>query len=211
MTNELLRAEATFVVLLKDAENLVTLHRAQSVLPGRRVEEPSLNRAVIVLAAAAWQTYVELTAQAIIETLRPSPNDRFAETFELLTQELGRSSERMNTPNTRNVVELFQRVGFDPRRAWSFAIRWTLQVGKTSGRKFEPELAARELDAWLEVRHRVAHGKSLANAKDVREVTSGRTNHGPSLHRGDAEHCIAFFRALVRSTTDAAITQFNLA
>ena len=86
------------------------------------------------------------------------------------------------------------------------ACRWRKAATELEAKLADKDAALAALTARV---NQIEH--SLANVKDVREVTSGRTNHGPSLHRGDAEHCIAFFRALVRSTTDAAITQFNLA
>lgn len=210
MSSGTVSAAATFASLLRDPENLVALHRAQRMgRVGRPGEEVSTNRAVVVLAVAAWQTFVEDTATAILESQRPPIGTPLADSFRLLTSELERLTDRLNTPDSKKTIELFGRLGFDPSPAWTFTIRWPLQVGKVSGpRAFVAKSAANELDAWLEVRHLIAHGKPLAAGKLVPTVTTGRPKNGPSLLRRDAEHCLSFFRALVKATADAADAQF---
>jgi hypothetical protein len=71
-------------------------------------------------------------------------------------------------------------------------------------RAYGSQRVATEIDGWLDVRHKIAHGARLPASNFV----SGRTQSGPSLHRADAERCVEFFEAVVAATAAAAHQQF---
>jgi hypothetical protein len=108
-----------------------------------------------------------------------------------------RSLARFNTPNAKNSLDLLADVGFDPTSRWSFV------MGNPPATYRQADIRG-EIDGWLEVRHKIAHGSPLPESRLVR----GRTKRGPTLHRSDAEQCIEFFEAVVAATTTAASAQY---
>ena len=111
-----------------------------------------------------------------------------------------------NTPNAKNTLELFQLPGFDPSVYWGFTFTWERQASVRYGGIYDSKTltssqAQRELDAWLLVRHRIAHGDTLPS--DAERV-SGKSTGTPQLLRRNAQRCIAFFEALVMATDASA-------
>jgi hypothetical protein len=152
---------------------------------------------VVVLTAAAWQAFVQDTTRAILTGLAVPSSDPGHPLYNLVKAATSTAIGRFNTPDSRNSISLFANVGFDPAPLWSFTIGEPPRV-------YQPQDVLDELDGWLGVRHTIAHGSQLPTSP----LVSGRTQHGPSLHRSDSERCLRFFEALVRVTADAADAQF---
>jgi hypothetical protein len=110
---------------------------------------------------------------------------------------------RFNTPNARNPVDLLLETGLDSRPAWSFSVAWGF-TGQKPPTTYNESRTRREIDGWLEIRHKIAHGDTLPTS----EFVSGRTKNGPSFHRRDAERCIEFFEALGDATANEAARQY---
>jgi hypothetical protein len=62
------QAREDFARAMSDPHNLVAIHRTTRNR-GRRFREPTLNRAMVVLTAAAWQAFVQDTTMAILSSL----------------------------------------------------------------------------------------------------------------------------------------------
>jgi hypothetical protein len=182
---------------MRDPHNLLWLHRNSQKGKGRRHRQPTLNRAVVVLAVAAWQAYVEDTTTAILTAIAVPVGDPGRAVYVVVRAATRGGLTRFNTPNARNTLALFDNVGFDPTPTWTFTLG-------TPPRNYSAANVRVELDQWLDVRHTIAHGSVLPASA----VVSGRTQSGPSLHRKDAERCVEFFEHVVTATADEAHRQF---
>ena len=211
MSTQTDRAQAAFHDLLGSARDMVDLGVERRTDAGRRREEMPLNRGAVVLAIAAWQTYAEETARGILDALGTGPASPL---FRLIRADTLSAIGRFNTPNSSNTLDLFARVGFDPSPRWGVTIRWAFAHHSAGGtldktKTFAPTEARFELDAWLQVRHRIAHGRNFDPADALlKSVLSGRSTAGLTLWRADAERCIAFVRALADATAAEAAVQF---
>jgi hypothetical protein len=197
----LLALEEQFYGVLRPAKDLIQIHK-RNPSQGRRVADLSLNKGAVVFAVAAWQAYVQSLAEAILLSLAPPPSDPTAGVYRLLAGRLRDQVRRFNTPNAANTVEILGLVGFDPRPGWSFVLEWERQVSRVYGsmksrKKLTRTDTVKELDAWLLVRHRIAHGDTLPS--DVERV-SGTDRGKPQLVRQNADRCTSFFEALVHAT-----------
>lgn len=205
-----LAAEGRFRATLRPALDLIVIHK-RNPNPGQRVEDLSLNRGAVVFAVAAWQTYVESLTEAILAYLAPLPTDPAAGMYRLLAGRIRDQIKRLNTPDARNSIDLLALVGFDPTPAWTFTFEWERQVVRghpsyTSNKTFGPGEAQKELDRWMLVRHKIAHGDTLPNDQ---ELVSGRSFHGePRVKRENAARCTSFFGALVAATSAEAHATF---
>jgi len=201
-----------FGELLGSAESMVDLGVERRRDPGRRREEMPLNRGAVVMAVAAWQMFAEETTKAILNKLdTTTPRSPL---FNLIRADTLAAIGRFNTPDSRNSLDLFTRVGFDPSHAWAVAIRWPVahpSAGAVPHKTlaFTSSEAKFELDAWLQVRHRIAHGRAFEGSDaHLKSVLSGKSKSGLTLWRADAERCIAFIRALAGATSSEAAVQF---
>lgn len=191
------QARAEFAKAMQDSHNLVRIHKDKNRKRGRRWDETTLNRSVVVLAVASWQAFVEGTTRAILSELAVPPSHNGHALYLLINAATATALGRFNTPSAQNSLSLFTTVGFDPTPGWSFTI------GQPARRYAEPRVR-KEIDEWLRVRHAVAHGFQLP----ALSLVTGRTKTGPSLHRNDAESCIEFFEALTNATADEVHRQF---
>lgn len=118
-------------------DNLLEIpHRAGGGLGRGSMVESSVNRAVIVLAIASWQAFVQDTVKFILDRRMPES----ARPPEVL-----RELDRFSTPSAKNTRKLLQLVDFDPNPYWAWDRMKLRQV------------EARLRD-WLTVRHAIAHG-----------------------------------------------------
>jgi hypothetical protein len=191
------QARSEFSTALRDPRNAIVLSQGSQGGPGRRHRAPSLHRAAVVLTAAAWQAFAEDLTQAILADIAVAHGDPGWPLYNLVKATTTNALGRFNTPNARNTLALYATVGFDPEQAWTFSIG-------NPARSYSSSDVRSEIDGWLEVRHKIAHGAQLP----ATALVSGRTQHGPSLHRKDAERCVAFFEAVVQVTSDVAAVQF---
>jgi hypothetical protein len=204
-------ALVTFERLIENAVDLIEISAERRSGRGRRREEMSLNRGAVILAVAAWQTFVEETTRGIVDTLAVGATSPL---HKLIKADAFSAIGRFNTPNSVNSLDLFARVGFDPAPTWGVTFRWVwARLGSggpiTKSLSPTPAQARFELDAWLQVRHRIAHGRVFeATDRHLEFVLSGTSRAGLTLWRSDSERCIAFMRAIAEATSAEAALQF---
>jgi hypothetical protein len=165
--------------VLVDAREIIAGHSKLSTgLRGRQWGLGGLNRSVVVMCAAAWESYVEEVVREAADALRPvSPP---IGTWPALAASIRGNARRLNTPNSQNVRRLIaESFGLsDVTTAWSW-------------RNCPPGSAAKYLDAFLNIRHQVAHG----------------ANPRPTVHNKYASWLPGFVERLA-SRTDRALVEF---
>lgn len=188
-------------------ENLASVHRAHGGGGrGRRYQEVSLNRAIIVLAVAAWQSVVENLADAIIDIGVPGPGSPLSlQTYTAMMGAARKGIGDFSTPNADNSRRVFISVGFDPRPSWT----WTLPGNV----HWSTSTASQRLDQWLKVRHAIAHGhRQLPHVEALSWVREHPGSaEAPALRLPDAESCMKFVTRLAHATGDAAADHLTVA
>jgi hypothetical protein len=183
-------------------DNLVTVHRGHGgVSPGRRAEEISVNRAIVVIAVASWQAVVQDFTLGCIDLSAPGANSPITKaTYNAITGPVRKAVGDFSTPNAENTRRLMQSAGYDPWPSWT----WSQHAGQGMGiRAWTPSDAATRLREWLNIRHAIAHGHSELPAVEALKAVRERPGNPPSdptLRLVDAEQCLAFFRRLARLT-----------
>ena len=180
--------------------NLVTVHRrAGDGGRGRRIEEVSINRAIVVITVATWQALVQDLTKTCLDQAAPLPGDPFLPTYRVIVGGVQQRIGGFSTPNAQNSRKLLQEVGFDPRPHWT----WKQSAGKGRGRiTLQPADVEAKMDQWLKVRHAIAHGhEHLPPVQVLQAVRSARSAPtDPSLNLTDAIQCGSFFNRLVTCT-----------
>ena len=104
--------------------------------------------------------------------------------------------------------------GFDPTNAWGFSFAWEKQRSAADGGRIveQATLTAQqtkdELDTWILIRHKIAHGDVLpAEARFVALATGSRAGV-PRLKRANADRCLNFFQQPVNVTGNEAANRF---
>ena len=184
-------AAAEFEAAMRDAQNLIDIHRDLNAGRGRRWRETTLNRSVVVITVAAWQAYVEDVARGIVETLKPAVGAAGYGTWQLVKAVTDGSVARFNTPNSTNTRNVLVNVGFDPTTHWS----WTAAPASLT-----PAQVSVLMGEWIRVRHTVAHGAELPPVSVLDRTAAG----APTLTRRNAESCMRFFARVV-SLTDIGV------
>jgi RiboL-PSP-HEPN len=177
-----------FETSMADPRNLVAIHRELERGPGRRTREIALNRAVVVLTVAAWQSLVQDLVKNRIDEMRPPAGDP-AGAYQILRAQALIAINIFATPNAEKSKDLLLHVGVDP---WQI---WRVRFGPVT---LAPAEVRTRLNQWLKVRHAVAHGDAFPSVS-VLSVTRGGN---PTLRLKDAERCIRFFEALGRLTAE---------
>lgn len=191
-------------------DNIVAVHRGHGGGGGgRRYAEISLDRAVVVLAVAAWQAAVQDIANGILDTAAPTsvpPIDRAR--YEATVGHVRKAASDFATPNAQNTRRLLQSAGFDPRPHWT----WKTAGGR--GRPhivWTPQSVDTRLDEWLKIRHAVAHGHDeLPVVPALESVRLDGVTGDPTIRLVDAEQCIAFVSRLVRLTAVAVASHLGV-
>jgi hypothetical protein len=184
---------------------------------GFRSLEPSLNRAIVVLAVAAWQGVVQDLAIAALDHTQPAGGGGVGT---LLRGQVVQAVAGFSTPDAQRSRALLRLVDFDPYPAWT----WTQMGGRGVGAiTISPAEAAEMTDDWLRLRHDIAHGHARLSVVGVLEsvrleVRAWRAQHptashrdainylksspafSPSLRLVDARRCITHFRRMARLT-----------
>jgi len=186
---------------LKHCDNIVSIHRDHGGPGrGRRPQEASLNRAVIVLAVAAWQAAVQDLTTAILDTACPTgPAKVDIARYEAATGPVRKAITDFATPNARNTIRLMKSAGFDPQPTWAF----DANGGRGKPRVYwTSQMVGQRLDEWLQVRHALAHGHdSLPEVDALLTVRLKKSSGLPWLELKDAEQCVTFLNRLVRLTS----------
>lgn len=199
---DLNEAAENFRRATRHCDNLVAVHRGHGgPARGRRDEEVSLNRAVVVLAVASWQAVLQDYALACVDLGRPRPGSPLSPaTYDVLAGRVRKEVGDFATPNAQNATRLLVGAGFDPRPCWT----WKQHGGRGQGMQpWKPADAAQRIDEWLRVRHAIAHGHAELPQVPALQAVRLQPNNAPAdppLRLVDAERCLAFFRRLARLT-----------
>lgn len=215
---DLQEAKTRFDRAMGYCDDIVEVHRGHGGgQRGLRTLETSLNRAIVVLAVAAWQTVVQDLITAALDHLHPAGGGGVGN---LLRGQALKAVSDFSTPDAEKSRNLLKLVDFDPYPLWT----WTQAGGRGVGMVvITPSDAAAATNDWLRLRHDIAHGHPYLTAVEVLEhvrqaiarwqvshpVASHRDalNHfrslpgfQPSLRLKDATSCMKHFRRLARLT-----------
>lgn len=202
---------ASFRRAMTHCANLVAVHRGHGgAAPGRRDQEISLNRAVIVLTVAAWQAAVQDMTETTLVAGQPPPGSPLTNYYNLVAGQVRSEIGRFSTPNAENTRRLLQSAGFDPRPHWT----WTQMGGQGVGQiTITPAIASTRIGEWLRVRHDIAHGRSEITSVNVLQAVRQNPNPAPGWHPTirlvDAEQCMSFFRRLCQLMANALGAQLT--
>ncbi len=205
-------ARDAFNRAIDDALYLLQVHRERNPAAGRRHREAALNRAAIVLAVAAWQSFVVGTAEALLDRM-PAPSGPFTGEEQKLFAYVKSTLGRFNVPSSATTLALFMAVGLDAKPQWTLTVWFELQRSKAHAEgvinksiSLTPDETALEVDAWVKSRHKVAHGDVLADSPEFARVLSGavKVDGTRSVLRRDADRCTQLLREMVRTTADLA-------
>lgn len=189
-------AEYEFRRAMDDPNNLIAIHKL-SLGTGRRRREVSLNRAVVVLTVAAWQAYLEALVNQILDPMAIPSGAQGHERFRIVKMNATKAAYNFSTPNAKNTRRLLMHLDFDPWPHWAWEERDV---------RLDTAAVRDRMNAWLLVRHAIAHGHpELPDVDVLTSLPGGRR----SLRRGNAEACMEFFQRVVSCTTQAASDKFE--
>ena len=197
-------AAGNFLRSMRHCDNLITVHRGHGgPARGRRDEEVSINRAVVVLAVASWQAVVQDYTLACVDLSAPAAGSPLsAASYAVLAGRVKKEVADFATPNAENTRRLLIGAGFDPRPHWT----WTQRGGQGQGIvTWLPTNADQRINEWLRVRHAIAHGHAMlpeVPALQAVRMSLASPPADPTLRLVDTEQCLAFFRRLARLTGD---------
>jgi hypothetical protein len=168
---------------------------------GYPARQQALYEATVVLTVAAWQTFTEDIAQAVFNRTARTAGSQGQKLALLARGALDESIQRFNTPNMSNVQTLFKNVGLDLGTSWTVTLQGTSLMSQE---------ATTLVDAWLQVRHSVAHGVSFHNNTKLmnlrqqgsyvksRVLTGRKPGRGNAIAFGtnDADGCRDLFVAM---------------
>jgi hypothetical protein len=220
---DMAEAKSRFDRAMGYCDDIVAVHqKSGGTKQGLRTLEPSLNRAVVVLAVAAWQTAVQDFTLAALDHLHPASGGGVGK---LIRGQINGQVGLFSTPDAAKSRALLLTVDFDPRPFWS----WLQPGGKGVGTvKVTASSAEKQMNDWLRLRHDIAHGHPKLTALDVLEsVRQAATawlathpnatlkdalNHlehdpafDPTLRLKDAKRCVSLFRRLTTLTAKGLI------
>lgn len=196
-------ALSQFTDLAKPVEQLIKIHGKLQSGQGRRHEQDAIHRAGVVMMVAAWEGYIE---KVTLEALDKLENDAgIASTastappvpawarhvFGLRRAEIGNRVKKFHTPDSTNVRDLFfGTLEFDPWPSWEWRSR---------RRQWDPREMRKRLDAWVLIRHSVAHGFPLPCDIEWLKGPSGSERLTLSL----LKECKSYFERIAQQTDDA--------
>jgi hypothetical protein len=196
-------ASRQFDGLMAFVDQLVAIHGRLQQGKGRRHSQDALHRAGVVLTVAAWESYIEsvvLEALNVIESeafdthavLPPPPVSPWARhAFFLYRTQIETKVKRFHTPDATGVRDLLQEsLACNIWPSW----HWTARR-----RHWNSEEMRKRLNAWLRIRHAVAHGSPLPS--DIEWIESARGD--PRLTLSLLRECKAFFSRVVNQTDGA--------
>lgn len=214
---DLPEAARRFSVAMSYCIDVIAVHRrAGNGGRGRRTDEVSLNRAVVVMAVGAWQVAVENLTLTGLDLAATHSASVYGSNVQPYVGLVKGAIGRFSTPNSTKSRELLLNVGFDPSSAWA----GYSQPGPASGRRLQDVL-----DDWLKIRHAIAHANAPLPAVDVlqyvrdyrkKQLAAGVPQasflnpRDPRLRLVDAELCVAFVRRIATVTGDAFAAQMSL-
>jgi len=186
-------ASQGFTELLTYVDQLIQIHGRLQTGRGRRHQQEALHRSGVVLTVAAWESYVQSVIEEAIDLVRPPDNAPFWSRSTFIAHENSVRTDlgRFHTPNKDNVQRIMRTaVGFEPVSHWEW------RVGP---RQWDSAEMSNRLNAWLDIRHTIAHGAELPTEIDWIKNTSGTPRITLTLLR----ECRRFFEHLVEQTDKA--------
>jgi hypothetical protein len=188
-------ASKQFAALIKFVDQLITAHGKIQAGAGRRHEQEAIHRAGVVLVVAAWESYAEkvlIEAFGTVVVSAAGGPSWASHILKLKEAEVKRTVREFNTPNAENVQRMFQAaLDFDPLPFWSW---------KSPRRNWNSNEMKERLNAWVKIRHSVAHGGDLPNV--IAWIKAPGTGV-PRLNLPLLKECKCFFEQVV-DQTDAA-------
>lgn len=207
---DLQKAVSQFDNAITHCDNLVAVHRGHGgANRGRRYQEVSIDRAVIVLAVAAWQAAVQDLTTALLDTARPAgPTPIDIARYDTLTGPCRKAISDFATPNAENTRRLMISAGFDPHPLWTYNIAGGQGRPRST---WTPHMVSGRLNEWLKIRHALAHGhETLPVNQALLAVRNLGVASNPTLQLKDAEGCIAFLNRLVRLTATGLASHLGI-
>jgi hypothetical protein len=189
-------ARTAFIGLMGSVDELIEIHGRLQSGQGRRHRQEALHRAGVVLIVAAWQAYIEKLANEALDKIEASilavqtpPVAAWVKSsFYFRKPSVKKSIGDLNTPNTQNVVRLLDwSFGLDPRPFW---------IWIAGGRNWTSTEFCDKTDAWLRIRHTIAHGNALPTNLPWLRNSSGTARLNLALLREAKRH----FEKLVELT-----------
>ena len=188
---------------MSSVDQLIEIHAKIQSGRGRRHRQDAIHRAGVVLTVAAWQAYVEKVAIEALEQIElkimrdqngvPTPAWLRA-SFKFRKPAVAKAVGDLNTPNSQNVRRLLESsYGFDPRPYW---------VWESPRRNWDTQTFCDRTDAWLRIRHAIAHGNSLPDNLSWIKNTAGVSRLTLNL----LNECQRHFRELARKTDKSFIS-----
>ncbi len=199
-------AHSHFTKLVRLVDQLITIHGRIQQGRGRRHQQDAIHRAGVVMMVAAWEAYIEKVVVDALNAVELGIGGGAAATgtmpawvqaaFAMRRAEIEESIRRFHTPNAERVQELLcgLSLGFDPWPHWSW------HVGP---RQWDAGEMRSRLNAWLRIRHSIAHGSALPN--NIAWLHDHQ--YQPRLTLQSLRECRKFFERLV-VLTDAAFSAF---
>lgn len=210
---DLPEAASRFKDAMGYCDDVVAVHRrAGTGQPGRRSDETTLNRAVVVMAVAAWQVAVENLVVVALDAAVVHASANPPATLAAYVGTVRGNVKRFSTPNSLGSRELLRAIGFDPKPYWdSYSVPGRQAAGTLQD----------QLDGWLRVRHAIAHADHVLPPEIVlQHVRQTRTRTAsaafvppatPGLRLTDSESCVKFMRRIAKVTGDGFATELKLA
>lgn len=202
---DLQEALDNFRSAIEHCDNLLDIHKTHGGSNrGVRMKEPSLNRAVVVLAVAAWQAAVQDAARSCIDLGAPTNPPQAVITYKLQTGFFNKAIGDFATPSAEKSRDLLKLGGIDIKSHWT----WRQGVKMLTFND-----VSETLNKWLKVRHALAHGHQELPSVDVLEVVRQNIptrKAPPSLRRDDAEACVKFLKRIVNATLNGVAAEYGV-
>lgn len=198
------QSQEQFAGQLELVNQLISVHGQVQQGRGRRHQQDAIHRAGVVMTVAAWQAYLEKISLEFIEVVENSldhPADGIAPPdwakLILQTRKTAAKQEigRFNTPNCQNARSLLKNItGFDP---------WPIWEWHQGPRQWNGHDTRIRTDAWVRIRHTIAHGYELPADLDFLLGQNGQ----PRLTLKLLQECVKHFKHLVR-LSDQGVSTF---
>ncbi len=198
------QSQEQFAGQLELVNQLISVHGQVQQGRGRRHQQDAIHRAGVVMTVAAWQAYLEKISLEFIEVVENSldhPADGIAPPdwakLILQTRKTAAKQEigRFNTPNCQNARSLLKNItGFDP---------WPIWEWHQGPRQWNGHDTRIRTDAWVRIRHTIAHGYELPADLDFLLGQNGQ----PRLTLNLLQECVKHFKHLVR-LSDQGVSTF---
>jgi len=199
------KAQTALDRTLKAANRLLEVNNYVNWPPGTPARQQALYGGVVVLTVGAWQGAVEDLAEASFEVTKKRAKAAKIPLGALAGLVIG----KFNTPNKDNTKNLLARAGLELPASWSIT---------SQGTTLNQQQTWEVIDAWLQVRHAVAHGFPFSESDRLlnllnscphvaSRVVTGNAPGGSGarvLRFADAQGCIELFSNAAVVLTAAA-------